>query len=180
MKNFWGIGTLKRNWIINNTKHFSNLSKIHKKNYYSDLIDSYKYNIKKRGMLWKKLLETKELLMPLFPILSRWKTKKYSTKKEIAETFNSYFVDIGPNLAASIHFRKQNDIPKLYSLRRSLPQYHQPYRLRTGKCICKRQNKQKFRVWWYICRCYQKSVRWNICCSETCFQYLFREGSLPR
>ena len=30
-----------------------------KKSYYSNLIGLYKYNIKKRGMLWKKLLETK-------------------------------------------------------------------------------------------------------------------------
>ena len=51
---------------------------------------------KKRRVLWKKLLETKESPMPLFPISSRWKTI------EIAEMFNSYFVNIGPNLAASI------------------------------------------------------------------------------
>ena len=50
-----------------------------------------------------------------------------------------------------LHSRKQNVIPKLYSLRRSLPQYYQSYRLRTGKCICESQNKEKFRV-----RCCQR------------------------
>ena len=39
--------------------------------------------------------------MPLFPILSRWKTEIFD-KKEIKETFNNYFVNIGPNLAASV------------------------------------------------------------------------------
>ena len=88
-----------------NYKQYKTLSKSlkkkSKKNYYSDLIDSYKYSIKKRGMLWKKLLETKESLMPLFPILSRWKIEIFN-KQEIAETFNSYFCNIGSNLAASI------------------------------------------------------------------------------
>ena len=50
---------------------FESLKKKSKKNYYLDLIDSYKHNIKKRGMLRKKLLETKESPVPLYPILSR-------------------------------------------------------------------------------------------------------------
>ena len=62
---------------------FESLKKKSKKNYYSGLIDSLKYNIKKRGTLWKKLLETKESPMPLFPILSRRKTEKYSSKKKL-------------------------------------------------------------------------------------------------
>ena len=94
----------------------------------------------------KEVIGNKRVANASLPNFITVKNKEIFDKKEIAETFNSYFVDIGPNLAASIHFRKQNDIPKLYSLRRSLPQYHQPYRLRTGKCICKRPNKQKFRV----------------------------------
>ena len=61
-----------------------------------------------------------------------------------------------------------------------MPQYHQSYELTTGKCICEPQNKQKFRIWWYICQCCQKSVRRNICYSETYFQYLFSNESLPR
>ena len=39
--------------------------------------------------------------MPIFPILSRWKTEIFD-KKEITETYNSYFVNVGPNLAATI------------------------------------------------------------------------------
>ena len=49
-------------------------------------------------MLWKKLLETKESPMALFPIFSQWKTEVFH-KKEIKETFNNCFV--GANLAAS-------------------------------------------------------------------------------
>ena len=50
------------------------------------------------------------------------------------ETFNSYFVDISPDLPASIPESKTSF--QNYSLQRSLPQYHQSYGLRTGKCIC--------------------------------------------
>ena len=39
--------------------------------------------------------------MPLFPILSQWKTEIFD-KKEIAKKFNNYFANIGPNLGASI------------------------------------------------------------------------------
>ena len=64
---------------------FNSLKKKSKKKYYSGLIDSYKYNIKRRGMLWKKLLKRKESPMPLFPFLSRWKTEKFSTKKKLRQ-----------------------------------------------------------------------------------------------
>ena len=61
------------------------MKKKSKKNYYSDLIDSHKYNIKKTwGYYEKKLLETKESLMPLTPISSPSKTEKYSTKKKLS------------------------------------------------------------------------------------------------
>ena len=50
--------------------HFESLKKKSKRNYYLDLIDSCKYNIKKTWDIIKKLLESKELPMPLFPILS--------------------------------------------------------------------------------------------------------------
>ena len=50
---------------------FESLKKKSKKNYYSDLIDSCKYNIKKMWHVMKKIIGNKESLMPLFPILSR-------------------------------------------------------------------------------------------------------------
>ena len=73
----------------------------------------------------------------------------------------------------------QKDIPKLYSLRCSLPRYHQSYGLRNWKCSCERQNKLKLRVRWYICRCCQKSVRLNICYSETYFHISLAKGVFP-
>ena len=51
----------------------------------------------------------------------------FSKKKEIVETFNNHFVNIGLNRAT---------FPKLYSLRRSLPQYNQSYGPRTRRWIC--------------------------------------------
>ena len=56
-ENFWRMGTMKRNWIIYNTKHFSSLWKRNQeKNYYSDLTDSYKYNIKKMLNVMKEII----------------------------------------------------------------------------------------------------------------------------
>ena len=50
----------------------------------------------KRGMLWKKLLETKRVTnAPLSN--ERWRTEKY-----LMETFNDYFVNIDHNVVVSI------------------------------------------------------------------------------
>ena len=123
----------------------------------------------KRGMLWKKLLDTKNA-----PLFISVKNRKIVDKKEIAKTFTNYLIN------GFLNSWKQNDIPEIWLLRRSLPQYHQSYGHRTGKCICETQNKQKLRVWWYIGRYCQRSFLWNICYSETCFQDLFSKGNFPR
>ena len=103
MKKFRRIGTLKRNWIINNTKHFLNLwKKKSKKNYYSDLIDSYKYKIKKMWDVMKEIIGNKRVTHAPLPSFITVKNREIFDKKEIAKTFISYFVNIGPNLAASI------------------------------------------------------------------------------
>ena len=47
------------------------LKKKSSKNYYSNLIDSYKYNVKKTWDVMKEIMEIQESPMPLFPILSR-------------------------------------------------------------------------------------------------------------
>ena len=50
---------------------FESTKKKSNKNYYSDLIDSYKYNIQKTWDVMKETMEIQESPMPLFPILSR-------------------------------------------------------------------------------------------------------------
>ena len=65
---------------------------------------------KKLGMLLKKLLETKEPSVPLCFYHGEKQKKQKFDKKEIAETLNNYFVDIGPNLAVS--FVKAKLYPK--------------------------------------------------------------------
>ena len=75
---------MKRNCIINNTKHFSNLRKGNQRRTIIQILFIHTNIIpKKRGMLWEKLFETKGSPMPLFPISSRWKSEKYSTKKKL-------------------------------------------------------------------------------------------------
>ena len=82
---------------------FESLKKKSKKNYYSDLIDSHKHDIKNTCNIMKEIIGNKKRVTnaPL-PNFITVKNREIFDKKEIAETFNSYFVNIGPNLAASI------------------------------------------------------------------------------
>ena len=81
---------------------FESLKKKTKKNYYSDLIDSHKFNIKKTWNIMKKIIGNKRVTNAPLPNFITEKNREIFDKKEIVEIFNSYFVNIGPNLAASI------------------------------------------------------------------------------
>ena len=81
---------------------FEPLKKKSKKNYYSDLTDSHKYNIKKTWNIMKEIIGNKRVTNAPLPNFITVKNREIFDKKEIAETFNGYFVNIGPNLAASI------------------------------------------------------------------------------
>ena len=81
---------------------FNSLKKKPKKNYYSGLIDSHKYNIKKTWNIMKETIGNKRVTHAPLPNFITVKNREIFDKKEIAETFNIYFVYIGPNLAASI------------------------------------------------------------------------------
>ena len=78
------------------------MKKKSKKNYYSDLIDSYKNNISKTRDVMKEIIGNKRVTNALLPNFITVKNREIFNEKEIAEAFNSYFVNIGPNLAASI------------------------------------------------------------------------------
>ena len=79
LKNLWKILILKRSWITNNIKHFSN---IWKRNQIKTIIQMlYKYNIKKLWMPWKKQLEIKESPMSLPSILSLEKQRNTRQKR---------------------------------------------------------------------------------------------------
>ena len=81
---------------------FESLKKKSEKTYYSDLIDSHKYNIKKTWNIMKEIIGNKRVTHAPLPNFITVKNREIFDKKEIVETFNSYFVNIGPNLAASI------------------------------------------------------------------------------
>ena len=66
--NFWRVETLKRNWIINQYKTlFKSLKKKSKKNYYSELVDSYKYKIKKAQDVMKEITGNKRVANAALP-----------------------------------------------------------------------------------------------------------------
>ena len=81
---------------------FESLKKKSKKSYYSDLIDSCKYNIKKTWDVMKEIVGNKSVTNAPLPNFITVKNREIFDKKEITETFNSYFVNVGPNLVASI------------------------------------------------------------------------------
>ena len=81
---------------------FESLKKKSKKSYYSDLIDSCKYNIKKTWDVMKEIIGNKSVTNAPIHNFIMVKNREIFDKTEIAETFNSYFVNIISNLAASI------------------------------------------------------------------------------
>ena len=75
--------------------------------------------------------------------LSWWKTEKTFNKKEIAETFNSYLLNIDPNLTASIPESKttfQNYIPNNGPY---LSQYHHSYDLELGNAFASLKTNER-------------------------------------
>ena len=56
----------------------------------------------------KEIIGNKKVTNVPLPNFITVKNREIFDKKEIAETFNSYFVNIGPNLAASIPERKMS------------------------------------------------------------------------
>ena len=78
------------------------LKKESKENYYSDLIDSCKYNIKKNVRSYDRNTGNKRVTNASLPNFITVKNREIFDKKEIVKTFNNYFVNIGPKLAASI------------------------------------------------------------------------------
>ena len=87
---------------------FESLKMKSKQKYYSDLIDSYKYNIKKTWDVIKEIIGNKRITNAPFSNFITVKNRETFDKKEIAEAFNSYFVNIRPNLAASIFESKRS------------------------------------------------------------------------
>ena len=87
---------------------FESLKKKSKKSYYSDLIDSCKYNIKKTWDVMKEIIGNKSVTNAPLPNFITVKNREIFDKKEITETFNSYFVNVRSNLAASIPVTKMS------------------------------------------------------------------------
>ena len=81
---------------------FKSLKKKSKKNYCSDLIDSYKCNMKKTWNVTKEIIGNKRVTNAPLPNFIKVNNRGIFNKKEIVEIFNSYFINIGPNLAAFI------------------------------------------------------------------------------
>ena len=170
--------TLKWNWIIKNAKHFLNLwIRNQRKTIIQILLlhTNTKLNIR---MLWKKLLETKESPMPLFPILSPWKRDKYSAKKILRKNLIvilliSVPTSLPPFPKAKIHSKTIFTTMVLALVPSILQTWNWKMHLRA-------LNQAKVQGIMYICRYFQKSVKLNIWNSEKYFQYLFSKGSLPR
>ena len=62
---------------------FESLKKKSKKNYYSDLIDSYKYNIKKMWHVMKKIIGNKRVTNAPLPNFITLKNREIFDKKKL-------------------------------------------------------------------------------------------------
>ena len=68
---------------------FNSLKKKSKKKYYSDLIDSYKYNIKKTWDAMKEIIGKKRVTNAPLSIFITVKNREIFDKEEIAAAFNN-------------------------------------------------------------------------------------------
>ena len=73
-----------------------------KKNYYSALFKKYEDNARMEWKIMKEITGKIKVLDNTFPIKIVINKKEIFDKKNIANEFNSYFTNVGPNLAAKI------------------------------------------------------------------------------
>ena len=73
-----------------------------KKNYYNNLITKYKNNIKKTWSIMKEAIGKMKQVNNNLPRRLIINNKEIYAKKTIAESFNNYFINVGPNLASKI------------------------------------------------------------------------------
>ena len=90
------------NWIINNTKHFSNLWKRNQRKTITQILSIWVINITQNWNITKEIIGNKRVTNAPLPNFIMVKNREIFDEKEIAEIFNSYLINIGPNLAASI------------------------------------------------------------------------------
>ena len=81
---------------------FESLKLKSKNNYYSNLIIKYKNDIKKTWQVMKELLGKTKTTTNNLPKKIIVNNNEIKDKKAIAEYFNKFFVNVGPNLASSI------------------------------------------------------------------------------
>ena len=90
----------------NNYKNYKNLfEKLRKKGkqiYYSSLINKYKNDSKKTWQVMKEITGKKKTKSNSFPKMLKLETGNTYNQKKIADEFNSFFTNIGTNLANKI------------------------------------------------------------------------------
>ena len=102
--------------IYKNYKNlFEKLRKKSKQNYYSNLLEKHKDNAKQRWQILKEITEKVQKKNQSLPTTLETENRIISDKNAIAEEFNTFFTNIGPNLA--------NKIPQIS---KTLDQYFSP------------------------------------------------------
>ena len=85
-------------------KLFEAIKRKSKKNYYSQKIIQFKYDIKKWWNVMKEIIgKAKYSKKSNFPQKRKISNKIKTGENEIANEFNKYFTDIGPSLAKNIN-----------------------------------------------------------------------------
>jgi hypothetical protein len=96
----------------NNKNKLNNIIKIAKKTYYEEQLIKYKQNSK---MMWNTLNELlnkpKKIPLPKM-FVERNSSNIIDDPKTIANNFNEYFINVGPNLANKIKHNDNNSFEK--------------------------------------------------------------------
>ena len=73
-----------------------------KQKYYNQLITKYKNNVKKTWQIMKEAIGKIKHINNNLPRRLIINNKEINDKQTIAESFNNFFIDVGPNLASKI------------------------------------------------------------------------------
>ena len=87
---------------INHKNKLTSILRQCEKEYYSNLLEESKQNIKETWKIINKLLNKKSTKNSSYPSEIKNNGSTISGNKNIAEHFNQFFVNIGPTLAKSI------------------------------------------------------------------------------
>ena len=114
------LSSIKSN-LRSYNKILRSLIKDAKQSYYRSCFQNFKHNIKKTWSTISSIINTKKHTD--IPDFFTWNNKTFKDKTEIANQFNLFFTNIGPELASKIKIHPDKSYKK-YLVRKTLPDFN--------------------------------------------------------